>query len=134
MPGQRETASVQFEKSRENHLMGMMIIIVRVLTGKGVNNAAAVRLAMDIIRELTDSLGGTTIYLSKQSTVKQAEKAAAILAEFDGMNHAALAEKFGLSSRMIYLIVNRASERKSMKPDIAGVAVLLQNRQRKDES
>ena len=131
MTEQRETARVQHEQSRENQLMGIMVIIVRVLTGKGVNNSAAVMIAMDIIKELTASYGGVDIYISKKETVRHAQRAAAILSEFDGKNHALLAKKYGITSRQIYSVVGRKIEPKSKKPNVAWVAELLKRRQEK---
>ncbi len=129
MVDQQDSTSKQHEEGRDNLQLGIMVIIIRVLTGKGVNNAAAVRIAMDIIKELTATYGGHSIYLPKQDAVKHAEKAASILAEFNGKNHAALAEKHELSSRQIYNIVGRKKDKKPEKPDVAGLAALLKSRQ-----
>ncbi len=110
------------------------MIIVKTLIDKGVNNTVAVLTATDIVKCITAAYGGVTWYLPKQDSVRYAERAAAIMAEFDGKNHQTLAKKHGLSSVWIYKLINRESEKGRGKPDINGIAAVLKVRQERGEN
>ncbi len=69
-------------------------------------------LALDIIEAIRIKFSGETIHIPMTKTFDRAQRDKAVLAEFDGHNHRALARRYGLSLVRIYQIINR--EQKSV--------------------
>ena len=74
--------------------------------------AQAEPLTLDIIEAIHIKFSGETIYIPTTKTFDRAQRDKAILAEFDGGNHRAIARRYGLSLVRIYQIINR--EQKSV--------------------
>lgn len=122
------------EDSREGLVLGIMLTIVKVLTDKGVNNAAAALIATDIIKEISENFGGVNFYFPKKYSGRDAERASEIMAEFDGKNHLALATKYGLSSVWIYKLIKQENAKGPKKPNINRIASVLKARQERCEN
>jgi len=129
MTDQQDKNWQQLEESREGLVLGIILIIVKVLTDKGVNKSASVLIAMDIINDITAELGGINFYLPKRNSIRYAERAAKIMAEFDGKNHLALGKKYGVSFAGIYQLINRENKKETRKQDVTGIAAILKSRQ-----
>ena len=103
--------------------------VIRVLTGHGVKNAAAVLIAKEIVTAITRQCGGQLVYITKGLAADYAHKAAGICGEFDGRNHKELAEKYEVSLDFVYKTLKRNKPKKikmvSRRVDTATVANLI---------
>lgn len=91
-------------------LLDLTIVAVRVLTAKGLKQSAAVVIATEIAKEFGRLYSGQNMYVQSQRVEQAAERAAEVVAGFDGKNYRELALKFGLSDRHVRTLIKRHKE------------------------
>ncbi|AUH53228.1 DNA-binding protein [Chromobacterium sp. ATCC 53434] len=68
----------------------------------------AEKIAHEITRRMAQHWGGQNVYFPLDRSSKSAERDRQILAEFNGANHASLAQKHGISVQWVYKIIKNA--------------------------
>ena len=68
----------------------------------------AEKIAREITRRMAQHWGGQNVYFPLGKSSKSAERDRCILAEFNGSNHASLAQKHGISVQWVYKIIKNA--------------------------
>lgn len=81
-------------------------IIKHRLAKRGLADSEAA--AAEIIAAFIEECGGALFYISRRIHDKRQARNAAILAAFDGSNHASLARDYGLGVPAIYRILSQS--------------------------
>jgi Mor family transcriptional regulator len=68
-------------------------------------------IGLDATILLCEAYGGAPLYIPKLDALAAARRDRAIRAEYDGMNTAALARRYGVSTRTVQLILSDAPKR-----------------------
>jgi len=69
-------------------------------------------IGMENLTLLSHVFGGTSIYIPKEEELQRSEKYKKILEEFTGGNTKELAEKYNISERTIYRVIEKYKEKK----------------------
>lgn len=106
-------------------LRDMAAIVERKLAEAGLEAARAAAIAMNVIEEVRDHFGGQMLYMPKGQQFDRRRIWQAMWQEFDGRNHAQLADKFGMNVVGVYrvLAIMRAEHRKRVQGDMFAAPV-----------
>lgn len=101
-------------------LRDMAVIVECKLTEAGLEAERAAVIAMNVIEEVRDHFGGQMLYMPKGLQWERRRVWQAMWQEFDGRNHAQLADKFGMNVVGVYrvLAIMRAEHRKRVQIDL----------------
>lgn len=130
-------------QGKDNFILGVMMIVIEVLTAKGVKQSSAVMIGKEIGESICERYGGCPYYISNRYATRAAETAADMYRDFDGRNYIKLAEKYNLSHRMVYSILSKTDKVKTVRslkrrkrsggsPTNAEALILLESRLKED--
>ena len=68
-------------------------------------------IGLEATLQLCAAYGGAPLYIPKLDAIAAARRAQSIRAEYDGMNTAILARRYGVSMRTVQMILSEAPER-----------------------
>lgn len=68
-------------------------------------------IGLEATLQLCEAYGGAPLYIPKLDALVAAQRARRIRSEYDGMNTAALARRYGVSMRTVQMILSDAPER-----------------------
>lgn len=77
----------------------------KALVAAGIDSSLAREIGVKAANQVRKALGGTQFYVPKSSSLDIVRRDLQILEEFNGSNHAELAQKFNLTVRRIYDII-----------------------------
>lgn len=101
-------------QKKDSFVLNIMVAAIEVLVSKGVKQSSAVRIGKEISSALCDRYGGCQYYLPNRYIERASETAANIYRDFDGRNYSELANKYNLSQRRIYLLLNKTDKAKTV--------------------
>lgn len=100
--------SGKYSKRGEQFFLDIESIATQVITKYlNADKETAEQIAHEVTHQLNTSWGGSMFYVPKHSSWHAHQRDLAIYNEFNGINHAELAEKYKLSVPYIYEITKR---------------------------
>lgn len=94
--------------SPKEFYLDMSAAMVECLKEAGLPPGTIVKLVAMLTASICRRFAGSTCYFPKNTVEKAAQRAAAIVVEFNGSNHRELAIKHDVSMNRVYQLVKRA--------------------------